>query len=59
MIHIFRPDLLIIWWSCIQVYSVLVLRVHFEVQRTENIDKLFYYHQIQGAEHRNIDYTFK
>jgi len=59
MIHLLRSGLLINGCSCIQVYSVLVLRVDYEVQRTENIDKLFCYHQIQGAEHRNIDYTFK
>jgi len=42
-----------------QEYFVFVLRLNFEVQRTENIDKPIYYQKIQGAEHRNIDYTFK
>jgi len=41
MIRHLRPDLLFNGWICIQVYSVLVLRVELKVQRTENIYRYF------------------
>ena len=36
MIHLFRPDFLNNGWSCIEVESVLVLKVDSKVQRAEN-----------------------
>jgi hypothetical protein len=41
----------------VAVYKVVLF--DFKVQRTENIYSHFYYQEIQGAEHRTIDSSFK